>query len=98
MVRQGAVPQVTTRTIPYSVTALSKIQEKYTRLAKETETEYARRVSLTGGDQILLSEEEAQGYWGPGVFLTPDDPRQPWSLTPRAGYWAGGLNPVEGTR
>ncbi|XP_074424775.1 uncharacterized protein LOC141735620 [Larus michahellis] len=91
----GGVSQVTTRMIPYSVTELSNIQEKYTRLAKVTETEYVWRVSLTGGDRILLSEDEAQGYWGPGVFLTTDDPREPWSLTQRVVYWAGGLDPME---
>jgi len=32
--------------------------------------EYVCRVSLTGGDRILLNEEEAGGCWGPGVFLT----------------------------
>ncbi|KFW61951.1 hypothetical protein AS28_02543, partial [Pygoscelis adeliae] len=91
----GGAPQITTRTVPYSAAEMSKIQEKYTRLAQETETEYVWRVSLTGGDRILLSEDEAQGYWGPGVFLTTDDPRESWSLTQRAAYWAGGLDPLE---
>ena len=53
------------------------------------------RVSLTGRDRIRLSEEEAQGYWGPGVFLTVDDEREPWSLTQRVAYWARGLDPLE---
>uniref|UniRef100_A0A8C8AQ15 Uncharacterized protein n=1 Tax=Otus sunia TaxID=257818 RepID=A0A8C8AQ15_9STRI len=91
----GRAPQVTTRTTPYPATELAKIQEKYTRRSSETETEYVWRVSLTGGDRILLSEDEAQGYWGPGVFLVTDDQREPWSLTQRAAYWAGGLDPLE---
>ncbi|KFR16513.1 hypothetical protein N306_03650, partial [Opisthocomus hoazin] len=48
-----------------------------------------------GGHGILLSEREAEGYWGPGVFLTTGDRQAPWSLTQRAAYWAGGLNPLE---
>lgn len=43
----------------------------------------------------MLSEKEAEGYWGPGVFLTTGDNRAPWTLTQRAAYWAGGLNPLE---
>lgn len=53
------------------------------------------RVSLTGGDRIRLSEEESQGYWGPGVFLTVEDDREPWSMTQRAASCAGGLDPLE---
>uniref|UniRef100_A0A663MVR0 Uncharacterized protein n=1 Tax=Athene cunicularia TaxID=194338 RepID=A0A663MVR0_ATHCN len=87
-------PQVTTQTTPYPATELAKIQEKYTRRAQETETEYVWRVSLTGGDRILLSEDEAQGYWGPGVSLVTDDQRDPWLLTQRAAYWAGSLDPL----
>ena len=48
-----------------------------------------------GGDRIKVLEEEAQGHWGPGVFLTMHDGREPWSLTQRAAYWAGGLDPLE---
>ncbi|KFQ77179.1 hypothetical protein N337_13015, partial [Phoenicopterus ruber ruber] len=91
----GAALQVATQTVPYSATELSEIQEKYSRLAQETETEYVWRVSLMGRDRVLLSEDEAQGYWGPSVFLTTDDQREPWSLTQRAAYWAGGLDPLE---
>lgn len=43
----------------------------------------------------MLSEEEARGYWGPGVFVTANDPQEPWSLTQRAAYRAGGLDPLE---
>ncbi|XP_050768762.1 uncharacterized protein LOC127027219 [Gymnogyps californianus] len=92
---QGGAQQVATRIIPYSPTDLGKIQEKYSRGPRETETEYVWRVSLTGRDRILLSEDEARGYWGPGVFLTTNDNREPWSLTQRVEYWAGGLNPME---
>jgi len=48
-----------------------------------------------GGDGILLLEREAEGYWGPGVFLITDDPRDPWSPTQRAVYWARGLDLLE---
>ncbi|XP_076217557.1 uncharacterized protein LOC143172198 [Aptenodytes patagonicus] len=92
---QGGVQQVTTRIVPYSPTDLAKIQEKYSRGPRETETEYVWRVSLTGGDRILLSEDKARGYWGPGVFITTNDNREPWSLTQRVAYWAGGLDPME---
>ena len=50
---------------------------------------------MTGGDRIRLLEEEAQGYWGPGVFLTMEDDREPWCLTQRVAYWAGGLDHLE---
>ncbi|KFO12322.1 hypothetical protein N312_11853, partial [Balearica regulorum gibbericeps] len=92
---EDAEPTITTKETPYTVTELAKLQEKYSRQAKETETEYVWRVSLTGGDRIRLSEEEAQGYWGPGVFLTVDDEQEPWSLTQRVVYWARGLDPLE---
>ncbi|KAK4819989.1 hypothetical protein QYF61_017368 [Mycteria americana] len=88
--------EIITKEIPYSATELAKLQEKYSRLPRETETEYVWRVSLTGGDRIKLSdEEEVQGYWGPGVFLTIPNTPAPWSLTQRAAYWAGGLDPME---
>lgn len=50
-------------------------------------------LSLTRGDRIKLNEDEAQGYWGPGVFLTVQAKVIPWS--PRAAYWAGALDPLE---
>ncbi|KAK4825003.1 hypothetical protein QYF61_022949 [Mycteria americana] len=59
------------------------------------ETEYVWRVFLTVGGTELNSEEEAQRYWGPGVFLTIPDTLAPWSLTQRVVYWAGGLDPLE---
>lgn len=58
------------RTIPWSPAELAKLQEKYSRRLEESETEYVWRVSLmVGGNRVLLSEEEAGGCWGPGVFL-----------------------------
>ncbi|XP_074667200.1 uncharacterized protein LOC141917704 [Strix aluco] len=88
-------PQVITKEVPFTATELAKLRKDFSRTAKESETEYVWRVSLSGGDGILLSEKEAEGYWGPGVFLTTGDHRAPWSLTQRAAYWAGGLNPLE---
>ncbi len=88
-------PQVITKEVPFTATELAKLRKNNTRTPKESETEYVWRVSLSGGDGILLSEREAEGYWGPGVFLTTDNYRAPWSLTQRAAYWAGGLNPLE---
>ncbi|XP_068280404.1 uncharacterized protein, partial [Nyctibius grandis] len=88
-------PKMVTKEVPYTATELAKLKRDFSRSPKESETEYVWRVSLTGGDQILLSEREAEGYWGPGVFLTTGDNRAPWSLTQRAAYWAGGLNPLE---
>ncbi|XP_068034230.1 uncharacterized protein, partial [Anomalospiza imberbis] len=88
-------PHITTKEIPYTATELAKLKKEYSRLPQESETEYVFRVSLTGGDQIKLSEQEASGYWGHGVFLTTGNTRAPWSLTQRAAYWAGGLSPLE---
>ncbi|KAK4819990.1 hypothetical protein QYF61_017369 [Mycteria americana] len=87
--------EIITKEIPYSATELAKLQEKYSRLPREMETEYVWRVSLLRGERIKLSEEEAQEYWGPGVFLTIPDTRASWSLTQRAAYQAGGLDPME---
>ncbi|XP_055654992.1 uncharacterized protein LOC129784051 [Falco peregrinus] len=88
-------PLIKTGFIAYTITELAKLKREYGRLPKESETEYVWRVSLTGGDQIQLSEKEAGGYWGHGVFLTTGNKHAPWSLTQRAAYWAGGLNPLD---
>ncbi|XP_066194960.1 LOW QUALITY PROTEIN: uncharacterized protein [Sylvia atricapilla] len=88
-------PHITTKEIPYTATELAKIKKEYSRLPSESKTEYVFRVSLIGGDQIKLSEQEASGYWGHGVFLTTGNTRAPWSLTQRAAYWAVGLSPLE---
>ena len=74
-------PQVITKEAPYTATELAKLRKDFSRMAKESETEYMWRVSLTGGDGILLSEKEAEGYWGPGVFITTGNHQAPWSLT-----------------
>ncbi|XP_042644246.1 uncharacterized protein LOC122152922 [Tyto alba] len=87
--------QVITKEVPFTATELAKLKKDFARTAKESETEYVWRESLSGGDGIILSEKEAEGYWGPGVFLTTGDRRAPWSLTQRDAYWAGGLNPLE---
>ncbi|XP_068856755.1 uncharacterized protein [Aphelocoma coerulescens] len=88
-------PHITTKQIPYTAVELARLKKEYGRLPHESETEYVFRVSLTGGDQIQLTEQEASGYWGHGVFLTTGDKRGTWSLTQRAAFWAGGLNPLE---
>ncbi|XP_057900528.1 uncharacterized protein LOC131096230 [Melospiza georgiana] len=88
-------PHITTKQTPFSATELAKLKKEFGRLPHESETEYVFRVSLTGGDQIKLTEQEASGYWGHGVFLTTGDKRDSWSLTQRAAYWAGGINPLE---
>ncbi|KGL93715.1 hypothetical protein N301_12603, partial [Charadrius vociferus] len=88
-------PLIITKETPYSATELAKLKKEYGRLPRESETEYVWRVSLTGGDQIQLSEKEASGYWCHGVFLTTGDSSSPWSLTQCAAYWAGGFNPLE---
>ncbi|KAK4821763.1 hypothetical protein QYF61_000824 [Mycteria americana] len=91
----GGAQQLTTCTVPYSPPDLATIQEKYSQGPQEKETEYVQRVSVTWSDCILLSEDETRGYWGPGVFITTNDNREPWSLTQRVAYWAGGLDPME---
>jgi len=79
-------PQVITKEIPFAATKLAKLRKDFARTARESETEYVWRVSLSGRDGISLSEREAEGYWGPGMFLTTGDRRAPWSLTQRAAY------------
>uniref|UniRef100_A0A8C3QSL6 Uncharacterized protein n=1 Tax=Cyanoderma ruficeps TaxID=181631 RepID=A0A8C3QSL6_9PASS len=88
-------PHITTKEIPYTATESAKLKKEYSHLPSEFETEYVFRVSLTGGDQIKLSEQNASGYWGRGVFLTTGNTRAPWSLTQCAAHWAGGLSPLE---
>jgi len=62
--------QMSIKETPFSATKLAKLKKDFSRSLKESETEYVWRVSFTGGDQILLTEKEAEGYWGPGLFLT----------------------------
>lgn len=66
-----------TQEVPYTTTKLAKLKKEYSCNAKESETECVCRVSLTGGDQMMLSEREAKGYWGPGVFLPTGDCQAP---------------------
>jgi len=80
------------RTIPWSLAELVKLQEKYSRHPEEPEMEYVCRVSLTRGDRILLNEEEARGYEGPGVFLTTTLGDHNYLLTLRSAYWAGSID------
>uniref|UniRef100_A0A8B9VGG3 Uncharacterized protein n=1 Tax=Anas zonorhyncha TaxID=75864 RepID=A0A8B9VGG3_9AVES len=94
-VDDGVEIRTTVRTIPWSPAELIKIQEKFSRRSGESEVKYVWRVSLEGGDQIMLSEEEARGFWGPGVFLTTTPGDHNYSLTARAAYWAGGIDPQE---
>lgn len=75
-------------------------QEKYLQEKNRTpnelitlsKMEYVWWVSLTRGDWILSSEEEAGGYWGPGVFLTTTPRDHDYSLTAQVVYWAGGID------
>lgn len=85
----------TVRTVPRTPTELTKIREKYSRRPEESAVEYVWRVSSEGGDRIVLSEEEAGDSWGPGVFLTTMPGDHNYSLTARAAYWAGGMDPRE---
>ncbi|KAK4828563.1 hypothetical protein QYF61_027532 [Mycteria americana] len=45
----------------------------------------------------MLSEDKANGYWGPGVFLNlgPDPTNTPHSITSRVAYWTGGIDSME---
>lgn len=43
----------------------------------------------------MLSEEEAEGYWRPSVFLTTTPGNHNYSLTARVAYWAEGINSRE---
>lgn len=77
-----------------SETELMKIQEKYSRRPGESVVEHVWQLSLEGGDRIML-DEEAGGYWGPGLFLTTKPGGLNYSLTAQAVYWAGGIDPQE---
>lgn len=45
--------------------------------------------------KIKLTEQEASGYWGHGVFLTTGDKPDAWSLTQRTAFCARGMNPLK---
>uniref|UniRef100_A0A8B9B985 Uncharacterized protein n=1 Tax=Anser brachyrhynchus TaxID=132585 RepID=A0A8B9B985_9AVES len=87
--------RTTVRMIPWSPAELVKIQEKFSRWSGESEVEYVWQASLEGGDRVMLSEEEAGGFWGPGVFLTTTPGDHNYSITAQAAYWAGGIDPQE---
>ncbi|GAB0204356.1 hypothetical protein GRJ2_002901200 [Grus japonensis] len=72
---QDQSPQVTTKEVPYTAVKLVKLKKEFGQTPKESETEYVWRVSLSGGDQILLSERQVEGYGG--VFLTTGNHRAP---------------------
>lgn len=59
---QDHFPQVTTKEVPYTATELAKLKKDFGRTPRELEMEYVWRISLSGGDRILLSEKEAEGY------------------------------------
>lgn len=58
----------------------------------ETETERLWGVSLIVGDQILLRDDEARGFWRPGVFLS-EGRASGWPTRPRVSCRAGGADP-----
>ncbi|KAK4828030.1 hypothetical protein QYF61_022807 [Mycteria americana] len=54
-------------------------------------------VCLSGGDQIMLNGDEANVYWGPGVFLNlgPNSIDEAHSITSSVAYWAGGIDALD---
>lgn len=55
--RQGeGAPKVIIQTVPCTADEMSKIQKRYSRLARETECVW--REALTSRDCVLLSEDE----------------------------------------
>uniref|UniRef100_A0A674HKI5 Uncharacterized protein n=1 Tax=Taeniopygia guttata TaxID=59729 RepID=A0A674HKI5_TAEGU len=88
-------PHITTKHVPCPATALAELKKEYGHLPHESETEYVFRVSLTGGNQIKLTEQEASGSWGHSVFLTTGDKRDSWSLTQHVAFWARRTSPLE---
>lgn len=85
---RGGAGNHTQKITQFDSIQLANLQECYGRKPGETETEYLWRVSLTGGDRVLLNGEEANGFWGPGVFLNsgPDPPNDSHSITSRIAY------------
>ncbi|KAF4804603.1 hypothetical protein TURU_006377 [Turdus rufiventris] len=53
-------PHMSSKETPYTAPELAKLKKEYGQLPHESETEYVFRVSLTGGDYIQLSEQEAR--------------------------------------
>ena len=46
-------PQVITKEVPFTATELAKLKKDFERTAKESETEYVWRVSLSGGNFVV---------------------------------------------
>lgn len=94
---RSGVPRCTVRATAWDPLQLANIREKFSRKPGETETEYLWRVCITGGDQIKLSGNEANGFWGPRVFLNlgPNPANGSHSITSRVAYWAGGIDATE---
>ncbi|KAM9591119.1 uncharacterized protein ACIBXB_006056 [Morphnus guianensis] len=94
---RGGAGDCTRKTTPFDPIQMANLQECYGHKPGETETEYLWRVCLTGRHRILLNGDEANGFWGPGVFLNagPTPPDNPHSITSRVAYWAGGIDVLE---
>lgn len=91
---RGRNAQTTIRSTPWTRSELNELQDRFSQRPGKTEMEYLWRVSLAGGDRILLNDDEAAGFWGPGVTLS-DGPAGDHSVTTRVAYWAGGIHPKE---
>uniref|UniRef100_A0A8B9NK43 Uncharacterized protein n=1 Tax=Accipiter nisus TaxID=211598 RepID=A0A8B9NK43_9AVES len=93
----GGAGDRTRKTTPFDPIQMANLQECYGCKPGATENEYLWRVCLTGGDRILLNGDEANGFWGLGVFLNagPASPDDPHSITSRVAYWARGIDVLE---
>lgn len=67
----GGNPWTTVHTTPWSGAELNELQDSSCKL---DEAEYLWIVSLTGGDQMLLSDYKVGEFWGSGVFLSNKPP------------------------
>lgn len=74
---QGGPQQLSTVVVPYSLSELSKFQEKFSVWPQETETEFVWRVFLSRGYCILMRGDKVREYWELRGFLTTNDNRQP---------------------
>lgn len=72
----------------------SDLQGKFSCKLSGRGTEYLWHVSLTRSDQILLSNDEAAGFWGSDVFSS-DGPDGDQSIISGMAYWAGGMDAKE---
>lgn len=46
------------------------------------------------GDQLLLNEKEADGYWDAGIFLTTRDRQDPLVTNPEGGLLGQRVKPT----